>query len=152
MFTLKKGLGLDFIDQVKQAMPSQVWRDGIRKTGYKTASAVDCSELQQLREHCLVHLEPNWTHSDCILIHYPNGSWCPKHKDVLLTGGEDNIHTRVLIMIQQPESGGELFIEDVLVPLEVGDAVIFRPCEVEHHVTPVVGERLMFGVGVWHPR
>lgn len=151
MFTVKRGLALDWIERVKQIAPSLFWRDGLRNSGYRTADAISVEELEPLVDLCLQQLAPDAIHSDCCLIRYPNGSSIPLHRDFLRSeDGTRETHTRLLVLIEKPESGGELFIEGNYVPLDVGDAVIFRPCEAEHHVTTVVGERLMFGVGVWH--
>jgi hypothetical protein len=151
MFSIKHRLGLDWIDRVTKIAPSLFWRDGLRNSGYRTADAFDVPELEDLIDLCLDELDPTAVHSDCCLIKYPNGSNIPLHRD-LLRGENQEVHTRLLVLIQKPESGGELFIEDTFVPLDVGDAVIFRPCEVSHYVTTVSGERLMFGVGVWHSK
>jgi hypothetical protein len=153
MFTVKQGLALDWIERVKQIAPALFWRDGLRNSGYQTADALFVEELEPLIDLCLRQLAPDSIHSDCCLIRYPNGSNIPLHRDFVRAEDEtQEVHTRLLVLIQKPEAGGELYIEGSLVPLNVGDAVIFRPCEVSHYVTTVSGERLMFGVGVWHSK
>ena len=153
MFSIKRGLGLDWIDRVKAIAPSLFWRSGLRNSGYQTADALSVEELEPLIDLCLQQLDPDSIHSDCCLIRYPDGSNIPLHRDVVRAEDETReVHTRLLVLIQKPESGGELYIEGTFVPLDVGDAIIFRPCEVSHYVTAVSGERLMFGVGVWHSK
>lgn len=84
---------------------------------------------------------------DVFLIRYKDGAYIPSHKDEAALFGKR--HRRLNALIKAPEAGGELHIENKLIALNEGDAVLFSPDEEVHDVSPCRGLRLMWSVGCW---
>jgi predicted 2-oxoglutarate/Fe(II)-dependent dioxygenase YbiX len=85
--------------------------------------------------------ENSW---DAYLLRYVDGAHVPDHVDAAQHGRR---HRWLNAVLTQPRAGGQLFIDDVLVELGVGDAVLFDPDREVHRVSPVEGTRLVFSVG-----
>jgi len=130
------------------ATPKDGWRAGRQGTGYDTLPLRDAMP----RDHALVAralaelgtpFEDYW---DVYLIRYLDGAHIPEHTDAAQHGKR---HRRINAVLAQPTAGGALHIDGTLVELAIGDAVLFEPDREVHHVTPVVGTRLLFSVGAW---
>ena len=124
------------------------WKRGRQGTGYDTLPlraqlGADHPIVARALARLGVPFEDYW---DVYIIRYLDGAHIPEHVDA---AEHDRRHRRINAVLAQPESGGELHINDVLVVLDVGDAVLFDPDREVHHVTPVVGTRLLFSVGAW---
>jgi hypothetical protein len=102
-------------------------------------------ELQVISE-CAFPLVGTLVGTDCWLLRYLEGSSIPPHVDEVSSGLE---HYRFNALIQAPEEGGQLWVSGKPVPLEVGDAYVFRP-DVEQHWVDVIkrGTRLVWSVGM----
>jgi hypothetical protein len=128
------------------------YQAGRQETGYMKLPLRDEPQLVPLVARSLAVLEtdvdsPLW---DAYLLFYPAGSAIPAHTD---PAAPDHTHHRLNALVIAPPSGGALALLGQVVPLFVGDAVVFRPDEVKHEVSAVVGgERLVWSVGCWRPR
>jgi hypothetical protein len=122
------------------------WIAGRQGTGY------DKLPLDYTSDHALVARAlarigaPYENYWDVYVIRYLDGAHIPEHTDAAQHGRR---HRRVNAVLAQPDAGGELHIDDILVELDVGDAVLFEPDREVHRVSPVVGTRLVFSVGAW---
>ena len=126
---------------------SDGWKPGRQGTGYDILPLRGIAELEPLITRGMARLgTPFEDYWDVYLIRYLDGSSIPKHTDAAQPGRR---HRRINAVLEQPSTGGELFIDGALVPLLVGDAVLFFPDEEVHEVTTVVGSRLLFSVGAW---
>ena len=122
------------------------WLPGRQGTGYDKLPL-----RERLADHpavlrartVLVPHEDLW---DVYVIRYLDGAHVPDHVDAAEAGKR---HLRINAILGAPKSGGELRIGGVLVELSIGDAVLFEPDREVHHVTPVVGTRVVFSVGAW---
>lgn len=73
-------------------------------------------------------------------LYYPEGTQMHAHLDP-----DRGDHWRVCVVVRQRCVGGELRLDGEKVPLEEGDAYVFRADLVSHLVTPVTeGERLVW--------
>lgn len=130
------------------------WTPGRQNTGYNVLPLFrwqHIGRVSELIDRALAVIEreilgdpsqfdKNW---DAYLVWYPNGTSIPTHRDKIGFGH----HRRLNALITAPTSGGELIIEGKVVDLQRGFAVMFHPDEVDHSVTEVLGERLVFSVG-----
>lgn len=90
--------------------------------------------------------------SDCWLIYYPEGSYIPWHTDPVPKG---TTMYRMNLVVTSPRKGGDLSVpngwqksEPLTVNFEPGQAVLFKPSEIKHSITPVgTGGRLVLSVG-----
>jgi hypothetical protein len=83
--------------------------------------------------------EPAWRYTDSFYLHYRNGDRAPPHVDP-----RSGVRLNACLI---PPWAGRLVVAGEEVWLEAGDAVVFRPSEQVHEVTPVTGERLIWSVG-----
>jgi hypothetical protein len=84
-------------------------------------------------------------HEEVYFIYYPPGTKMHEHMDA-----EDRDHWRICTVITQQCHGGVLHLRGEEIPLEAGDAYIFRADEVPHGVTAVeYGERLILTVACY---
>ena len=123
------------------------WLVGRQRSGYEKLPL-----REPLRQHVVVKRAlaelgtPYQDYWDVYLIRYLDGAHVPDHVDAAEHGRR---HRRINIVLEEPRSGGALRIDGVEIDLSVGDAVLFEPDREVHHVTPVVGTRLVFSVGAW---
>ena len=126
---------------------SDGWKPGRQGTGYDILPLRDVPELAPLVARGLARIgTPFEDYWDVYLIRYVDGSSIPPHTDAAQHGRR---HRRINAVLEQAQKGGDLFVDGTLVPLAVGDAVLFSPDEEVHEVTTVVGSRLLFSVGAW---
>ena len=116
---------------------------GRQGTGYEKLNIRGCfPNITERALHLLypkrqTFIEGECPGHDCYLLCYRDGAYVPLHKDDATYGFR---HRRLNAIVRAPESGGVLMIDGEIVDLRSGDA--------EHSVSPVVGERLVFSVGV----
>lgn len=79
--------------------------------------------------------------TDCFFLHYQHGDATKAHVD-------RGRLARLIALVDAPESGGELIVSGERANLREGDAVVFCPATDVHEVTPVVGSRLVWSVGI----
>ncbi len=126
---------------------SDGWKPGRQGTGYDILPLRGVPELAGLIARGLARIgTPFEDYWDVYLIRYVDGSSIPPHTDAAQHGRR---HRRINAVLAQAREGGELFVDGALVPLAVGDAVLFSPDEEVHEVTKVAGSRLLFSVGAW---
>lgn len=129
-------------------------------TGYeKAAIPEDLASLLDLRLRGLalfgLCLDPDpeeippFVPIDCYLLRYREGSHAPPHVD---PGRASREHWRLNAIIQEPGHGGDLYVGGIQYFLQQSDAVLFRPDEQPHEVTPVQGQdRLVWSLGALLP-
>ena len=104
-----------------------MWEQGRQKTGYLKKCLIN-SKLFKF---------------DMYLLKYPLGSKIPKHVDSAIIPFHE--HHRLNIILVQPESGGDFYIND---EKQKGRFHKFRPDLHEHHVTEITkGYRLVLSIG-----
>ena len=116
---------------------------GRQATGYEKRDIVDDLMAERLIKRALKELgEP--VLFDAWVLRYPIGSEIPAHTDPPVEG---MCHVRLNALALGCE-GGVLYVDGAEIPLESGDAYVFRPDLMKHMVTKVErNERLMFSVG-----
>ncbi|MDQ3336964.1 MAG: 2OG-Fe(II) oxygenase [Myxococcota bacterium] len=119
------------------------WLAGRQGTGYDKLPLADHPLVPRAIAVLGTPYENYW---DVYLLRYVDGAHVPDHVDAAQHGRR---HRRLNAVLAQPRAGGALFIDDVLVELAVGDAVLFDPDREVHRVSPVEGTRLVFSVGAW---
>jgi hypothetical protein len=116
---------------------------GRQGTGYEKLNLLEDAGAERLVRRCLEALGKPVLF-DAWLLRYPVGSAIPAHTDPPLDG---MCHVR-LNAVALAGRGGVLYFDGAEIPLDVGDAYIFRPDVVRHQVTEVEGnERLVLSVG-----
>jgi len=116
---------------------------GRQGTGYEKRNLLDDVGADRLVKRCLASLS-NPTLHDAWLLRYPVGAEIPAHTDPPIEG---MCHVRINALALAGR-GGILYLDGAEVPLDAGDAYVFRPDLVRHQVTAVEGnERLMLSVG-----
>jgi predicted 2-oxoglutarate/Fe(II)-dependent dioxygenase YbiX len=144
---LRAFLALDEVASLRTLADAPGWLAGRQGTGYEKLPLRDTHTKHSLVVRALAKLgEPYENYWDAYLIRYLDGAHLPDHVDAAEHGRR---HRRINAVLAQPRVGGELWIDNVLVELEVGDAVLFEPDREVHRVSPVVGTRLLFSVGAW---
>jgi hypothetical protein len=148
---LKEFLYISEVDWFRRrAEHANDWHEGRQGTGYEVLplkKELTMFFTSVFVKRALRHIgEPVEDFWDTYLIRYPDGSSIPKHLDDASFGLR---HRRLNAMVTAPEDGGRLTINNIEIPLLVGDAVLFYPNEEEHEVTTVRGTRLIFSVGAW---
>lgn len=126
------------------------WEAGRQGTGYEKLALEERSLGalgKLLLARSLVELgdppEGTW---DCYLLRYGVGARVPPHVDPPLSEGM--VHVRLNLLVSPPAAGGVLLLDEAPIPLEPGEAVVFRPDAARHEVTPIeAGERLVWSVG-----
>jgi hypothetical protein len=126
------------------------WQSGRQGTGYGKLAleerALPALAKLLLAQSLLEVGEPPEGYWDCYLLRYPVGTRVPPHVDPPLQEGL--VHVRMNLLVAAADEGGSLLLAGDEVPLEPGDAVVFRPDRDVHEVTPVMrGERLVWSVG-----
>lgn len=116
---------------------------GRQGSGYEKKNLLETMAAERLVKRCLQALgEP--VLFDAWLLRYPVGSEIPAHTDPPVEG---LCHVR-LNALALASAGGVLYVEGAEVPLDSGDACVFRPDVMRHMVTPVAkNERLVLSVG-----
>jgi hypothetical protein len=123
------------------------WVTGRQGTGYDTLPLRDAFADHAAVARALATIGTPFEHYwDVYVIRYLDGAHIPAHVDSAQHGRR---HRRINALLAQPQSGGDLYIDDAHVVLDIGDAVLFEPDRERHYVTPVVGTRLLFSVGAW---
>lgn len=129
----------------------RAWDRGRQETGYlKSAIDPDDPFVAGLIARSLATLYPGPRHGhDAWLLRYPEATSIPPHTDPALRDGAR--HARLNAIIAAPPSGGVLALDDTLIELGLGDAVVFYPDRVQHQVSTVTGgERWIWSVGCNH--
>lgn len=132
-----------------------LWETGRQGTGYERLALRSLiahdSLYGRLSDRALRLIgAPHANHWDMWIIRYPDGSHIPPHRDEATVFGLR--HRRLNALVRAPRAGGEFVADGKVVPLAVGDAVLFYPDETEHSVSKVDDVRLIFSVGAWlHP-
>ena len=117
--------------------------EGRQGTGYEKKPLLDVIMADRLVKRCLKELDNPVLH-DAWLLKYPVGAEIPAHTDPPIEG---MCHVRINALALNCQ-GGLLYIDGAEVPLEGGDAYLFRPDVMRHMVTKVErNERLMLSVG-----
>ena len=146
MRLLEGFLSGDEIERLRVLAVDAAFVEGRQATGYVKAAFGDVPELAGLRARSLAALGmATDTPHDAYLLAYPTGSSIPPHVDLVADGWR---HLRLNAVIMQASQGGELTIDGIVVPLAVGQAVVFSPDREVHAVSEIVhGERLLWSVG-----
>ncbi len=146
----------DFLDNWEVALfremaaTSSAWTAGRQKTGYEV--------LDIKKKHpggpgnCVARALARVGYVtddlyDVYLIRYQQSHFIPKHKDA--AGMQGKRHRRLNALVTRAKYGGDLWIDNRRIDLEICDAVLFYPDDEEHEVTAVHGTRLLFSVGAW---
>lgn len=80
------------------------------------------------------------------LIYYGTGAGKEEHCDPGFRAGQ--VHERLVCLIQECLTGGELIIDGQTIDLKAGDAVTFRADTTPHAVSKVMlGERIVLTIG-----
>jgi 2OG-Fe(II) oxygenase superfamily len=125
---------------------SRGWVLGRQGTGYENLPLRRVFENTATARALAQIGTPYQDYWDAYIIRYPDGAYVPDHVDAAKFGRR---HRRLNALLEPATSGGALSIDDVLVELAVGDAVLFDPDREVHRVSRVVGVRLVFSVGAW---
>lgn len=116
---------------------------GRQGTGYEKLDVRELPAAERLIRRCVKELGDPLLF-DAWLLRYPVGSEIPVHTDPPAPG----LHHVRLNALAITGSGGVLYIDGAEVPLDGGDAYLFRPDLMRHQVTRVEqNERLMWSVG-----
>lgn len=116
---------------------------GRQGTGYEKKSILDVIMAERLIKRCLRELGDPMLY-DAWVLKYPVGSEIAAHVDAPLEG---MCHVRINALSLNGE-GGVLYVDGAEVPLDGGDAYVFRPDVMRHMVTKVErNERLMLSIG-----
>lgn len=122
---------------------SEGFEPGRLETGYERKSVLEhlaCSRLIKRATEALHG--PSLL--DAWILRYPVGSSIPAHTDPPIEG---MCHVRLNALVLAGQ-GGVLSFNGAPVRFDEGDAVLFRPDEVLHEVSPVArNARLVFSVG-----
>lgn len=123
--------------------PSDGWEPGRQGGGYHKRNIENLRPMRRIVVRALAELgEP--TLYDAWLMRYPSGSSIPPHIDPQISGMQ---HVRLNAIINRG-FGGLLRVSEVDLPLDEGDAYIFRPDLVKHEVGIIeTGTRLVLSVG-----
>ena len=120
-----------------------VFTAGRQGTGYDKLDLIDSPTAERLVKKCLKELGDPLLF-DAWLLRYPVGSDIPAHTDPPVPG---MCHVRINALALT-SSGGVLYVDGAELPLDSGDAYVFRPDVMRHMVTKVErNERLVFSVG-----
>jgi hypothetical protein len=131
---------------------THLWERGRQETGYEKLDlrslATQDIVYKNLADRALALIgAPHDNHWDMWLLRYPDGAHIPPHRDEAAVFGLH--HRRLNALVQAPRAGGDLWMNGTVVPLTVGNGVLFYPDRVEHAVSQVTGTRAVFSVGAW---
>ncbi len=116
---------------------------GRQGTGYEKASLLDSIMGERLVKKCLAALGGPLLY-DAWVLRYPVDTEIPEHAD---PAAEGLCHVRINALALGG-AGGVLYVDGAEVPLDAGDAYLFRPDVMRHRVTRVERhERLVLSVG-----
>ena len=116
---------------------------GRQGTGYDKLDLLDSPTAERLVKKCLRELGDPLLF-DAWLLRYPVGSEIPVHTDPPAPG---LCHIRINVLAL-PSVGGLLYVDGAELPLDSGDAYVFRPDVMRHMVTKVEQNlRLVFSIG-----
>ena len=119
------------------------FESGRQGTGYDKASLLDVIMADRLVKIARRALGEPLLY-DAWLLRYPVGSEIPVHTDPPIEG---MCHVR-LNALALASDGGVLYVDGAELPLDGGDAYLFRPDVMRHMVTKVeANERLVLSVG-----
>jgi hypothetical protein len=119
------------------------FEEGRQGTGYLKRDLLEDAGAERLIKRCLEKLNSPVLF-DAWLLKYPVGTEIPAHTDPPMPG---MCHVRINVLALGGRAG-ILYLNGEEVPLDTGDAYIFRPDIVRHQVTAVEGnERLVLSVG-----
>jgi 2OG-Fe(II) oxygenase superfamily len=122
------------------------WVRGRQGTGYENLPLRGVVEHSAIAR-ALAQLGTPYKHYwDVYLIRYTDGAHIPDHVDAAQLGRR---HRRLNALLAPADAGGALYIDDALVELGIGDAVVFEPDREVHRVSRIAGVRLVFSVGAW---
>ena len=128
------------------------WERGRQGTGYRRLdlrARRDVPSVEALADALSIVAPPRADFHDAWLLAYDVGDFIAPHRDPPL--GEGLGHFRLNVLVEAGE-GGELSLDGEPVTLAPGDAVLFRPDEVVHAVSPVLrGRRLVWSIGTNRP-
>ena len=135
----------EFLIRLSQDV-GRIWTPGRQTMGYEH-TPIDETCLSSLVQRSLGAITPEEiVGHDVYLIRYGDGAFIPPHTDPSIADGTR--HGRLNALLIVPTSGG-IFVHGAFSPqpLNLDDAVVFRPDVEEHSLTPVVGKRLIWSVG-----
>ncbi len=120
-----------------------IWEQGRQGTGYEKSDLLQHTAVSWIVQRALDEIG-NPSKFDAWLLHYPVGSEIPPHTD---PPHEGMCHVRLNALVNAT-SGGLLYLDNTALPLNEGDAYLFRPDLIRHHVTAVEERsRLVLSVG-----
>lgn len=122
------------------------WVAGRQGTGYENLPLRGVVEHPAIARALARIGTPYQEYWDAYIIRYTDGAHIPDHVD---PAQHARRHRRLNALLAAPASGGDLAIDNVLVALAVGDAVLFEPDREVHRVSRVDGTRFVFSVGAW---
>jgi predicted 2-oxoglutarate/Fe(II)-dependent dioxygenase YbiX len=135
------------IAELRAIAASDGWLAGRQGTGYAKLPLRDALAAHPVVTRALGQIgTPFGDYWDVYLLRYVDGAHVPDHVDVAEHGRR---HRRLNAIVEEPTTGGELYIGGDRVALAIGDAVVFEPDREIHRVTAVTGIRLVFSVGAW---
>lgn len=130
-------------DPSRAASEGGTFTAGRQGTGYDKLDLLESPTAERLVKKCLRELGDPLLY-DAWLLRYPVGSEIPVHTDPPVPG---MCHVRINALALG-SSGGVLYVDGAELPLETGDAYLFRPDVMRHMVTKVErNERLVLSVG-----
>ncbi len=108
------------------------WRPGSLGSGYENLDLTDDVATLRLVRRALAALGDPLVF-DAKLVRFPVGSSLPAHTDEA-TGGRSHVQLHALVV---GSAGGLFYLDGEEVPLDDGDAVLFRPDRLRHQLTAV---------------
>ncbi len=137
------GETVEVLLELGRSQPDERWAAGRQGTGYAKLDLLRLQlqpELDALVARSLAQLGGRVLGHDVWLLRYPEGTHIPDHRDPNELGD----HHRLNLLLAGP---GGLRLDGRAIDLRPGDAIVFRPDEVEHSVDAVDEERWVFSVG-----
>ena len=123
--------------------PSWEWGQGRQGGGYEKFNILSLASAGWIVHRALDEIG-NPTQFDAFLLRYPVGSKIPQHDD---PAEEGMCHVRFNAIVIAG-AGGMLSLDGEELPLDNGDAYVFRPDVIQHSVTAVEEcTRLVLSVG-----
>lgn len=114
-------------------------------TAGRAHSFYGCSAPMELTLRALELLDagnPDAKYLDSFFLHYAEQQGCDDHTD-------SRSLTRVNVLLVKPARGGVFSVNKEDLPMDVGDAVVFEPCDDVHSVSLIEkGERVVWSMGL----